>query len=688
MFSFQQLTWTSCEVLQNATQCIALSIAWPFKVGQIISRMSPALPDPSGVLGMICPLMLVFSPRGQGFAYHQNYSKGPLLICMEHIRVSNRMQAQARESVHWPGIDADITDYISWCTICTKHKASPPAQPMLPRDIPDGPWQDIAADYMIHKGHEYLIICNAFSKYPFVYKVTSKSALSLCMHLLELISQYGPPASLSTDNGPPFASNELAEFLMCHCIEHHTSFPHFPRSNGFIKRKVRTIKTALNTALPANKPLASVLLDLKSSPIGPKMPAPCEILHNRTIQWPGKSSQPIDLEQVRNFLISRRQAQCDQFNKSHGVQALSELPPGQEILFRSPAEDEYIPGTRIEKAPVPQSYIIEAQGKRCCRTSEHLWPIHLNLPQVQQQQNPYRQQCFTGPSPQSHKQQCFTGPSQHSHKPQCFPGPSPPKSCIPRPSMGIPSLPRPSVLARPPHPYHSARLTSCIPCPLHVSKAVTVCPGEEDLFLHLFSITLLPSASAKPEETQMPAAPHLALTPPAIPEEEFEAESPSSPDSQASTASYSLCPRLPITYNKAALSWLQGRSQVKICNNLSIPFPSNSECSTDDTDGNQSPYDMVDSDGSPAEVRFITPTDRITDSRDRHGHAYTPTKMSRWPVQGHTGHTRPVLWQTTQLQQGRCPCRTKGVPHREQAFTGPSGPQFRTTLFSLQDHRS
>ena len=202
----------------------------------------------------------------------------------------NRMQAQAREAVYWPGIDADISDYVSQCTICTKHKASLPAQPMLPRDILDGPWQDIAVDYMTHKSHEYLIICNAFSKYPFFYKVMSKSAQSLCMHLLELILQYGPPMSLSTDNGPPFALDELAEFLMCHCIAHHTSSPHFPRSNGFIERHVRTINTALNTALPANKPLASVLLDLRSIPIGPKMPAPHEILQNRSIQQPGRPS--------------------------------------------------------------------------------------------------------------------------------------------------------------------------------------------------------------------------------------------------------------------------------------------------------------------------------------------------------------------------------------------------------------
>ena len=261
----------------------------------------------------------------------------------------DRMQAQAREAVYWPGIDSDISDYVSQCTTCTKHKASPPAQPMLPRDIPDGPWQDIAVDYMTFKGHEYLIICNTFSKYPFAYKVTAKSAQSLHLHLLKLISQYGPPMSLSTDNGPPFASDELTEFLTHHHIAHHTSSPHFPRSNGFIERQVRTIKTALHTALPAKKSLESVLLDLRSTPIRSNMPAPHEILHNRTIQQPGRPSQLVDMEMIRNFLISKWQAQCDQFNKAHGVRALPELPPGQEVLLRSPASDEYIPGPSLRR---------------------------------------------------------------------------------------------------------------------------------------------------------------------------------------------------------------------------------------------------------------------------------------------------------------------------------------------------
>ena len=125
-------------------------------------------------------------------------------------------------------------------------------------------------------------------------------------------------------------------------------------------------------------------------------------------------------------------------------------------------------------------------------------------------------------------------------------------------------------------------------------------PSEEDLLLHISTLVPLPSICAK-VETQMPAEPCSAPTTPSTTSEELEVESLDSPDSQTSTASYSLCPKVPTTYNEAALSHLQGRPLVTICNNLSIPFPSNSECSTDDTNGNTSADDSSDSDGSPVE---------------------------------------------------------------------------------------
>ena len=63
-----------------------------------------------------------------------------------------KMTHVARTNVYWPGIDADIADSIRKSTICAKYKASQTVHPMLLCDIPDGPWQELAADYFTHKG--------------------------------------------------------------------------------------------------------------------------------------------------------------------------------------------------------------------------------------------------------------------------------------------------------------------------------------------------------------------------------------------------------------------------------------------------------------------------------------------------------------------------------------------------------
>ena len=58
----------------------------------------------------------------------------------------------ARTCVYWPGISVDVGDYVRHCTIHARHKASQTVQPMLFCDIPDGPWQELAADYFTQYG--------------------------------------------------------------------------------------------------------------------------------------------------------------------------------------------------------------------------------------------------------------------------------------------------------------------------------------------------------------------------------------------------------------------------------------------------------------------------------------------------------------------------------------------------------
>ena len=142
----------------------------------------------------------------------------------------------------------------------------------------------------------------------------------------------------------------------------------------------------------------------------------------------------------------------------------------------------------------------------------------------------------------------------------------------------------------------------------------------------------LPSPSAMPEKLGTPSAPQLALTLP-VTLEELEAESPplqndlsmepdsspSSLDSTTLTASYMLRPRLPITYNEAALRCLNQRPQVRTLNFLSIPLPMSSN--------DQSTESSTDASDNPAEVMAGSPhqQDESPTSKARPGHTPMPS---------------------------------------------------------------
>ena len=154
-----------------------------------------------------------------------------------------------------------------------------------------------------------LLITDTFSKYPFLYKISSKAPEPITQRIKSLISQHGPPKMLPTDNGPPFSSEALAKFMQKEHIDHITSSPHYPKSNGFIERQIKTIKTALSTCQQAKLPIEDLLLNIRTQPIGPHIPSPREILLNRTEESPGRPSHSADMENICNYLISKKK-QC------------------------------------------------------------------------------------------------------------------------------------------------------------------------------------------------------------------------------------------------------------------------------------------------------------------------------------------------------------------------------------------
>ena len=161
------------------------------------------------------------------------------------------------------GLDTDIAENVKCYKISTQHKTTQHILPMLIRDVPEGHWQDLTTDFLKFNNKAYLIIANAFSKYPFTFKMSTIAADKVAHKFTQIFSQNGTPKHLSTDNGPPFSSETFAKFLSNQRVDYITSSPHYPKSYGFIKWQIKTIKTALATLTASRKTLHNLLLSLR-----------------------------------------------------------------------------------------------------------------------------------------------------------------------------------------------------------------------------------------------------------------------------------------------------------------------------------------------------------------------------------------------------------------------------------------
>jgi transposase InsO family protein len=93
---------------------------------------------------------------------------------------------------------------------------------------------------------KWLVLVDAKSKFPVVVDMgNNTSGTNLIQALEQVIDWFGPPQTLVSDNGPPFNSYELIQFYDKYGINHVTTAPYHPASNGLAERFVRSFKEAL-----------------------------------------------------------------------------------------------------------------------------------------------------------------------------------------------------------------------------------------------------------------------------------------------------------------------------------------------------------------------------------------------------------------------------------------------------------
>jgi hypothetical protein len=308
----------------------------------------------------------VYVPKALRPAILQNLHTGHLGI--------TKTQLRAKRDVFWPKINTDIENMCKECAICQEHQAAQPHQPLLQTDIPQRPWSIVGTDLFTFQEDEYLIIVDYYTKFPLIDKVPRATSATIAQITAEHCSVMGIPDVIRSDNGPQFVGHAYSEFTNKWGIKHVTSSPRYPRSNGFVERQIRTIKSIMKKAVQAKEDVNLALLRWRTTPIDNIIQSPADLLFQRKIKdtLPGKCVNTIpNREEVNNQLQNRQMEQKAQ----HDTKARS-LPPlytGQEVTHRDPSTGKWKPAVVRNSANEPRSYVIQTPGGQSLRRNrEHL----------------------------------------------------------------------------------------------------------------------------------------------------------------------------------------------------------------------------------------------------------------------------------------------------------------------------
>ena len=170
-------------------------------------------------------------------------------IHSSHTGIQGCMR-RARESVYWPGLNADITSLISACSLCEEYQPAQQKEPMISHQVPDGPWQKVGVDLFECESLDWMVTVDYFSGFFELDRLAvNKKADEVITKMKHHFGRHGIPLEVMSDNGPPFNSAKFEDFSLKYEFQHVTSSPRYSQSNGKAESAVKIASNLIKKAL-------------------------------------------------------------------------------------------------------------------------------------------------------------------------------------------------------------------------------------------------------------------------------------------------------------------------------------------------------------------------------------------------------------------------------------------------------
>lgn len=170
--------------------------------------------------------------------------EGHLGICM--------MKTALRSCVWWPRMEKEVEQFVKKCRGCILVSVPDAPEPMKRRQMPAGPWEEIAIDFMgpLPEGQWLFVVVDYYSRFVEVVEMHSTTAKDTIRELSTIFGRFGVPRSIRADNGPQLSKDcqEWKDFCEEYDIQLINTTPYWPQANGEVERQNRTILKRLRIA--------------------------------------------------------------------------------------------------------------------------------------------------------------------------------------------------------------------------------------------------------------------------------------------------------------------------------------------------------------------------------------------------------------------------------------------------------
>ena len=220
-------------------------------------------------------------------------------------------------------------------------------------DVPPHAWHTLGTDLFYWNKVDCLVVGDYFSKFLIVRKLPNSSTHAVIKELGLIFTEFGRPFILRSDNGLCYTSREFHNFLGFYQVDHITSSPHYPQSNGFAEALVGITKKLMEKSLKDGKLSNYGLMQYRTTPISSTLPSPLEMLtgrrpHSTLPQLPSAIGNNMETSKICEELLRRQ--------PSTSTGAHMELDPEQPVFVKEVNGNVWRTATVDQPAAEPDSY--------------------------------------------------------------------------------------------------------------------------------------------------------------------------------------------------------------------------------------------------------------------------------------------------------------------------------------------